>query len=296
LTAGGRRRLAPALQATIGAHAAAPFAAALPHALPWVAGALAANHAILALAGMIPRSTLLGPNMTRLPDAAATRRQVALTFDDGPDPEVTPRVLDILDTAGARASFFCIGRQAERHRTLVREIVRRGHSVENHSYTHPNSFACRTPQGLRQEVGRAQAALSDISGVAPAFFRAPMGLRSPLLDPVLASTVLHFTSWTRRALDGVDGDPGRALRRLTSGLAAGDILLMHDGRCARTRSQEAVVLHILPGLLRALAEAGLEAVPMTVTAAGSPPPGTAGAASSVNATASRSPSAACASP
>ena len=272
------RPLAPALHATIAVHAAAPAAClaaclAAPNLLPWIGAALLANHGVLTAAGMWPRSTLLGPNMRRLRPEAAARAELALTFDDGPDPAVTPHVLDMLDRAGARASFFCIGTAARAHPTLLRQIVSRGHRVENHSFTHPNWFACLGPAGLRRQIGDAQAALADITGTAPAFFRAPMGLRNPLLDPVLAETSLRFTSWTRRAMDGLRGDPGRAYRRLTRGLAAGDILLMHDGRSARSPSGAPVVLEILPRLLLALQHAGLKAVSL--------PPGCAGPGASV---------------
>ncbi len=258
-----RRGLAPALRATIGVHAAAPIAAlAIPHAWPWLAAGLAGNHLALAAAGMWPKSTWLGPNLRRLPAASAARREVALTFDDGPDPAVTPRVLALLEAAGARASFFCIGSQARAHPALVRRIVQAGHSVENHSDTHPAAFACYAPAALRRQIGLAQATLADLSGATPGFFRAPMGLRSPLLDPVLAETSLRFVSWTRRALDGVRTDPQAGLARLTTRLAAGDILLMHDGRAACAPSGAPMVLEILPGLLAALRAARLTAVPL----------------------------------
>src|SRR5512139_4028402 len=95
---------APALKASFGLHGAAALGTlVLPAAWPGARGAVAANHAALTLAGLLPRSTLLGPNLTRLPEASAARREIALTFDDGPDPEVTPRVLDLLDGAGVRA-------------------------------------------------------------------------------------------------------------------------------------------------------------------------------------------------
>ena len=213
---------------------------------------------------MWPRSTLLGPNLRHLPAASTARREVALTFDDGPDPQVTPQILALLAAAGARASFFCIGAHARAHPALVRSIVQAGHSVENHSNTHPAAFACYRPAALRRQIALAQAALADLSGTAPGFFRAPMGLRSPLLDPVLAETNLRFVSWTRRALDGVRCDPQRALARLTTRLAPGDILLMHDGRAARaparTPSGQPAVLEILPGVLAAIRQAGLTAV------------------------------------
>lgn len=250
------------LRASIGLHAsAAALALAAPRLWPWALTGVALNHAVLGGAGMWPRSTMLGPNLRRLPPTG--RSEVALTFDDGPDPEVTPRVLDLLDRCGARASFFCIGARARAHPGVVREIARRGHAVENHTDCHPYRFAALPPGGLRREIAGAQATLALLAGAPPAFFRAPMGLRSPLLQPVLARLGLHLVSWTRRAFDGLLGDAQAAGARLRRNLAAGDVLLLHDGRAARTRDGQAVVLAVLPDLLRALAALGLRSVTLT---------------------------------
>ena len=236
-------------------HAAALVGAlALPRHWRWAAGAVAVDQALLITAGLLPRNRWLGPNLTRLEDAGGT---VALTFDDGPDPEVTPRVLDLLDEAGVRASFFCIGARARARPALVGEIARRGHTVENHSLNHPYRFAALGPRALAREVLTAQAILADCAGAPPVWFRAPMGLRSPLLQPVLESAGLRLASWSRRALDGVSGDPAAAVRRLTRGLAAGDVMLMHDGNCARDREGRPVVLSALPPLLLRLRRSAL---------------------------------------
>jgi peptidoglycan/xylan/chitin deacetylase (PgdA/CDA1 family) len=232
-----------------------------PALWPQVLEALACNHALLA-ALMHPRGRLLGPNLVRLPDAVphAAPAAVALTFDDGPDPEVTPRVLDLLDRAGARASFFVIGSRAERHPALLREILARGHDVQNHSQSHPAHFAALGLWALRREVSRAQDAIAGITGVAPRFFRAPMGLRSPLLDPVLAGQGLRLVSWTRRGYDTRRQDAQRVLRSLATGLAARDILLLHDGNAGRDPWGRPVVLSVLPPLLARLRQAGLSPV------------------------------------
>jgi peptidoglycan/xylan/chitin deacetylase (PgdA/CDA1 family) len=249
------------MKATFALHGAAVLGTlAMPAAWPWALGALAANHVVLTVAGLLPRSTLLGPNLTRLPDAAAARREIALTFDDGPDPEVTPRVLDLLDAAGARASFFCIGRRARAHPALCREIVARGHRVENHGDSHSWAFAAFGPGRMRADIAAAQAALADITGQSPRFFRATAGLRNPLLDPVLAALDLRLAAWSRRAYDTREGRPEVVLGRLTRGLGAGDILLMHDGHAARTPDGQPVILAVLPPLLRRLAEDGLTPV------------------------------------
>ena len=240
----------PALKASAALHAAAVVGAvAVPAGWPWALGALVANHAVLTVAGLLPRSHLLGPNLTRLPDAAVARREVALTIDDGPDPAIKPRVLDLLDAAGVKASFFCIGRRARQSPALCRDIVLRGHRVENHGDAHSNAFSLWGPARMRADIKAAQATLADITGQAPVFFRATAGLRNPFLDPVLRELDLQLASWTRRAFDTLHNDAPRIVRRLTRGLAPGDILLLHDGHAARNADGQAVILAALPALL-----------------------------------------------
>lgn len=256
-----RWRPAPFLQVSAVLHAgAAAGLAVAPGLWPQWLGLVAANQAVLTAAGLWPRSTLLGPNLVHLPGAAAARREVALTIDDGPDPAVTPRVLDLLDAAGARATFFCIGERAACHPALVRDIVARGHAVENHSQHHAKSFAALGPGRMRAEVVAAQATLTDLAGRRPIFFRAPAGLRSPFLDPILANQDLRLAAWTRRAYDTRRGNADFVCGRLSSGLAAGDILLLHDGNAARTADGEPVILAVLPRLLATIRAAGLATV------------------------------------
>lgn len=225
----------------------------------WLA-LLAANHGLLAAAGLWPRSRLLGPNLTRLPDGAAARGQVALTFDDGPDPAVTPQVLDLLDHAGARATFFCVGECVRRHPALAREIVTRGHHIENHTESHPHAFAALGWRRMAAQVADGQRSIAAVTGRAPHFFRAVAGLRNPWLDPILARQGLRLATWTRRGYDTRSGNPDVVLARLSRGLIAGDILLLHDGHAARTASGQPVVLAVLPRLLELLGARGLRSV------------------------------------
>ena len=251
----------PMVRISFGLHAASAAGFVVePTAWPWYVMALAANHALLGAAGLWPRSTLLGPKQVRLPPPAARQRQVALTFDDGPDPEVTPGVLDLLDCYDAKASFFFVGRKAAAFPRIVREAIRRGHAVENHSDRHLRWFACLPAGPLAREIRMAQARLSDISGVAPRFFRPPMGLRSPLLDPVLVAIGLSHVSWTRRGYDTMVAGSQVVLRRLCLGLAAGDILLLHDCRSAGAKSGPLTVLEVLPPLLSRITAANLKSV------------------------------------
>ena len=260
---GRRWTPAPAVRASCWLHAAAALGfAAHPPAWRCALGGVAANHAALAVAGLFPRNGLLGPNLVRLPEGARRRGEVSLTFDDGPDPDVTPRVLDLLEEHGATASFFLIGRRAARHAPLVREAVRRGHSAENHTHRHLAGFAALPFGAMRREIAAAQDAITDAAGGrAPRFFRPPAGIRSPLLDPALAAAGLLHVSWTRRGFDTVRRDPAALSRRLGGDLAAGDVLLLHDGNAARVRGSGApVALEALPALLRQIAAAGLRAV------------------------------------
>ncbi|HMN80776.1 MAG TPA: polysaccharide deacetylase family protein [Burkholderiaceae bacterium] len=225
----------------------------------WLA-ALVVNHLVLTVAGLLPRCALLGPNLRRLPAAARARGEVAITLDDGPDPEVTPRVLAQLREAGARATFFCIGQRLRRHPELARAIVTDGHLIANHTEHHSHRFAFLGPGGFRREIDAAQRTIEALAGRKPRFFRAPAGLRNPLLQPVLAALDLQLTAWTRRGYDTVRGDADRVFDVLTRDLAAGDILLLHDGHAARTAGGDPVVLAVLPRLLARLRERGLTPV------------------------------------
>lgn len=229
-----------------------------PDSWPWVLATLIANHVFISSSVLWPGENVLGPKLIRLPASAIARNEIALTFDDGPHPVVTPQVLDLLDRYQMKASFFCIGRNAEAYPEIVQDIVRRGHSVENHSFGHPHGFAFYGIARIRREVGRAQATISRLTGKAPLFFRAPAGFRSPMLDYVLTRIGLHYVAWTRRGFDGVQADPCDVLRRLERGLAAGDILLLHDGAC--TSADKSAVLVVLPALLQQLSSRGLKSV------------------------------------
>ena len=230
---------------------------AVPAEWRWALGAVLANHALLTLLGVWPRSHWLGPNWTRLPAAATARNEIALTIDDGPDPAVTPQVLDLLDRYTVQATFFCVGEKAARYPDLCREIVRRGHTVENHSQHHSYYFALMGMSGFSRELQAAQDTLSAITGQPPLFFRAPAGIRSPLLDPVLALLGLRLVSWSARGFDTRIGDITRVNHSLLRGLRAGAILLVHDGNAARSTAGTPVILEVLPTVLAAARAANL---------------------------------------
>ncbi len=249
------------IRATLVLHVLALMAViAEPGQWRWALGAVLANHALLALLGLWPRSHWLGPNWTRLPAAATARNEIGLTIDDGPDPVVTPQVLELLDRYAIQATFFCIGEKAARYPDLCREIVRRGHAVENHSQHHRHHFSLLDRSGMTRELQAAQDTLTAITGQRPLFFRAPAGLRNPFLDPVLARLGLRLASWSARGFDTRIGDGERVKNKLLHGLRAGAILLLHDGNAARTPNGIPVILEVLPTLLASAAAANLRFV------------------------------------
>jgi peptidoglycan-N-acetylglucosamine deacetylase len=252
---------APLLYASAAIHLGAAGAVlARPRVWPWALAAVAVNHAGLAAAGLWPRSRMLGPNWVALPQYGGESTNIAITIDDGPDPEVTPQVLEQLAQFRARATFFCVGEQVERYPGLAREIVDRGHDIENHSQRHRRDFSLLGPKRMSGEISRAQDSISRCTGSTPLFFRAPAGLRNPFLDPILARLQLRLASWTRRGFDTVQRNADAVYRRLAVPLRGGDILLLHDGNAARARSGRPVIVEVLPRLLESLAERKLQPV------------------------------------
>jgi peptidoglycan-N-acetylglucosamine deacetylase len=224
------------------------------------------DHLMIVAAGLLPRCRLLGSNWTNLPAESVQRGEIALTIDDGPDPQVTPQVLDILDEFQAKATFFCIGERAAAYPQLCWEIVRRGHSIENHTQHHWHYFSLMlNPIKIEAEIAAAQQTFNSITGTTPRFFRPTAGLRNFLLQPVLAKLGLQLVSWTRRGFDTCEKNPQLVLAKLVKNLSSGDILLLHDGNAARTIKGEAVILEVLPALLSAVKQTNLTTVTLTTT-------------------------------
>jgi len=269
----GQHKARTLLYGSVAVHLAAAAAIMVrPRLWPWTLGAVALDHLLIAAAGLWPRSNWLGPNWTRLPAQSAARGEIAITIDDGPDPEVTPRVLEVLAAFGARASFFCIGERVTRYPDLAQEIVRRGHSVENHSLRHRHSFSLLGPWRMAAEIAQAQECIAQVTGESPRFFRAPAGLRNPFLEPILKRLKLQLVSWTRRGFDTVNADADDVYHRLTRSLRDGDILLLHDGHAARSTTGSPavgipVILEVLPRLLATLRSRQLEPVSLRATLA-----------------------------
>ena len=206
----------------------------------WRAGvpALLLTHGALVWATLWPRSRWLSPVLSRLPTA---RRAVWLTIDDGPSAQ-TLAMLDLLDAHAARATFFLVGERAAARPELVREIVRRGHALGNHSATHPQAwFWALPPARMRAEIARTQAVLAELTGTAPRWFRAVVGMANPFVAAELKRHGLARVAWSARGFDAVAADPTQVVARIERGLKPGAIVLMHEG-AAHGRNVDAMAL------------------------------------------------------
>jgi peptidoglycan-N-acetylglucosamine deacetylase len=155
--------------------------------------------------------------------------EVWLTLDDGPDPEDTPQILDLLDRYEAKATFFMIGQNAARHPGLVAEVRRRGHDVGHHTQTHPCDFFWCAPRAVvRRELDEALAVLVS-TGPAPVHFRSPVGIKNVLLGSMLEDRGMTCIGWSIRSGDSFSENPEEVAARVASRLSPGAIILMHEG-------------------------------------------------------------------
>lgn len=186
-----------------------------------------------------PQMKFFGPFLCR---GNSTRREIALTFDDGPDARSTPALLELLRREKVPATFFCIGKRVAAERELTARIAREGHLLGNHTYHHSNLTNCFGPGRLREELQLTQVAIAAATGEAPAYFRPPMGLSNPFTFFVAKKLGLKVLGWTIRSLDTRITDPERVVARVTRGLAPGAIVLLHDGNIPGERLVQTVTL------------------------------------------------------
>lgn len=174
------------------------------------------------------------------------KREIWLTIDDGPDPLTTPRVLKLLDDYNARATFFVIGENVRRHPELAAEIMRRGHTLANHTQTHPAaSFWGAGPRRVALEIDGCNAALEGAGLPRASYFRAPVGIKTVFIHPALASRGMTLVAWSARGYDSVVAEQ-TATRRILRGLKPGAIVLLHEGRSDLSRVD--VVERVLKGM------------------------------------------------
>ncbi|HEY3644609.1 MAG TPA: polysaccharide deacetylase family protein [Gammaproteobacteria bacterium] len=189
-------------------------------------------------------------------------RQVALTFDDGPDPEVTPAVLDELKRHGAKATFFIIGENLTAHPELGRRIVAEGHVLANHSWQHSYLQNFRLKEWQQQEIARAEHAIEVVTGrSSTCLYRPPVGMKTGDLAQAIGALGLKVVAWSVHSRDTVDPDPESMARRVLRNIRSGDIVLLHDGDDVPGKRKSCVPAVRL--ILEGLRAKGLESVALT---------------------------------
>jgi len=225
----------------LGFAAIAPVALVLlwPHSILAAIGVLFLSHMLLLYPTLTPNSQWLGPVVTRF---ATEKRELWLTIDDGPTDD-TQALLDLFARRDVRATFFIKGVLAGERPDYIRAIVARGHSVANHSHTHPSgTFWCLLPSRIASEVSECNDTLTTITSAPPRWFRAPVGHKNLFVHPILKRARLRLIGWTTRGFDAVVSDPRQILGRMLPHVKPGAILVLHQGRAHSLRVIEHVVV------------------------------------------------------
>ena len=190
-------------------------------------GIMALSHALVLWPTLRPNSQWLGPVITHF---EANANEVCLTIDDGPTDD-TAAVLDALDARSVKATFFVKGALAAQRPDIVRMMLARGHTVANHSQTHPSgTFWCLPPGAIASQIDACNAALESITGERPQLFRAPVGMKNPFVHPLLAQRGMTLVGWSVRGFDSFGDDVERVVRRIVPRVGSGSIIVMHQGR------------------------------------------------------------------
>lgn len=181
--------------------------------------------------------------MKSLNKGQTTQKQIALTFDDGPDQMTTPTILSLLEKHKVNATFFCIGSKIEQHKELLQQIDNSGHLIGNHSYSHSNLFAFLSLKKMDKDLAKTNALITQACGKKPRLFRPPFGVSNPTIARALKSNDLISVGWSLRSLDTIwPGD--KVFRKLKRQLKAGDVVLFHD----RLKSTPEILESFLPWL------------------------------------------------
>ncbi|HWF13485.1 MAG TPA: polysaccharide deacetylase family protein [Candidatus Acidoferrales bacterium] len=233
-----------------------------------VSCSVAAAAGIAAFGAVVPSSELFGPTLRH----TESSRKIALTFDDGPNPAITPQLLDLFERYSVRGTFFLIGKFARACPALVKEIYVRGHLIGNHTDTHAN-LIWETREGIRSELAHCQDAIASVTGTEPPrWMRPPYGYRSPLLRrEIRRAGIQGVVMWSKICWDWKPQPPQRLIKRLASvarpGRSQGDIVVMHDGDHRFLNGDRQHVVTALEHWLPRWRDAGMEFVTMESSSA-----------------------------
>lgn len=160
--------------------------------------------------------------------AESAEKVVALTFDDGPDADSTPRVLDLLKRYDVRATFFVVGEQARQNPELIHRMVAEGHTVAGHSYYHLPQSTLWSSQRYTEELFRCNDVVARLTGLRMRLYRPPFGVTNPPIARAVKNLGLIPVGWSVRSLDTMTKDTDRVVDRVMRGLRGGDVILLHD--------------------------------------------------------------------
>lgn len=211
-------------------------------------------------------SPIFGRALGRLPLPAAGERVAALTFDDGPNPDATPRILDALAASGTVATFFLLGRHVERWPELAHRVAAEGHVVGNHGWHH-RKLHTQSPASVRRDLELGTAAIVGATGTTPHLFRAPHGFRAPWVSSIARSLGQRTIGWSLGVWDSARPGVDAIVERTVGGARPGSILLLHDGDGYRPYGARAQTLEALPGIIADVRAAGYEFRPLRELAA-----------------------------
>lgn len=190
-----------------------------------------------------------------------SENMVALTFDDGPSPQFTPKLLEILDEFEVKATFFVIGTHAEKNPGLIKLIHRKGHEIESHSYSH-HLLWFKSEDFITAEIDKNERILQQIVGIKPKFFRPPMGLWSSKLLKKLESRGYKAVIGDVYPRDPWNPGAERIFKRVISLVESGSIIILHDGS-ARSRGDRTQTLQAVPEIIRVLKKRGFKFVTLS---------------------------------
>jgi peptidoglycan-N-acetylglucosamine deacetylase len=183
------------------------------------------------------------------------RGAVAITFDDGPNPDATPRILEVLAREGVPATFFLLGRHVERWPAIAREVAAAGHVVGNHGWHH-RKLHRRGPAYVELDIGLGTEAITHATGLAPAWFRAPHGVRSPWVNRIARAHGQRVAGWSLGVWDSDRPGADAIARRSVDGCRSGSILLLHDGDGYDPNGDRGQTAEALPHIIRGLRDRG----------------------------------------
>jgi len=155
-------------------------------------------------------------------------KKIAITFDDGPHPQYTKSILDLLDKHNAKATFFCIGKQIEKHPELFKEIAKRGHCIGNHTYSHNAFIGFSSKAKWLKEIFKTDSIIKELIGISPKFFRPPFGITTPHLASAIKETKHLVVGWNNRPFDTALKNKNFVLTRIIKHISPGGIILLHD--------------------------------------------------------------------